>query len=71
MTNNPTKYEQILSYGSWQTILPNMNKFCHTVSEELPSQIIKEGQMDVDYRITMSLHHAALGDKKHYKYISY
>ena len=48
-----------------------MNKFCHTVSEELPSQIIMEGQMDVDYRITMSLHHAALGDKKHYKYISY
>jgi hypothetical protein len=65
MTNNPTKYEQILSYGSWQTILPNMNKFCHTmswqtilpnmnkfchtVSKELHSQIIMEGQMDVDY----------------------
>jgi hypothetical protein len=47
MTNNPTKYEQILSYRSWQTILPNMNKFCHTVSEELPSQIIMEGEMDV------------------------
>ena len=39
MTNNPTKYEKILSYGSWLTILPNMNKFCHTGHDKQSYQI--------------------------------
>jgi hypothetical protein len=47
MTNNPTKYEQILSYGSWQTILPNMNKFCHTGHDKQSYQIWKNSVIRV------------------------
>ena len=53
MTNNPTKYEQILSYSFRGVAFTNYH-----------------GRRDGRKTITMSLHHAALGDKKHYKYIS-
>jgi hypothetical protein len=44
-------------YMLWLTILPKMNKFRHTVSEELRSQSVTHGRKT----ITMSLHRGAEG----------
>jgi hypothetical protein len=52
------KHHNRLIHMSWLIILSNMNKFCHTVSEELHSQNVTDGGTET---ITISLCHGALG----------